>query len=206
MTESAAKRLPAAERRRTILNAALQLLPEAGYAGMTTARVAQAAGISEPILYRHFASKREIIRTLLDEIITRMMGAFHKLVEGETDAAAALWRICRAYPELSRRFEREFRIINQTLVGTNDPQIQEMLAAHYEAYRGFLQRWIEKGRGDGTFRRDLPAGVCAWHIIHSALGYLMTQPIRKTGRSTKGFERLADATLAGILAPHENSN
>ena len=37
------------------------------YSGATTAEIAREAGVSEPILYRHFASKRELYFACLDE-------------------------------------------------------------------------------------------------------------------------------------------
>jgi TetR/AcrR family transcriptional regulator len=199
MAANLAKRLSAAERRQSILDAALAVLAKEGYAGMTTARVARAVGVTEPILYRHFPSKRAILRTLLKEIITRMMTAFQELIEAEADPVAALRRICRGYPELSRRYQREFRIINQALMEANDPKTRRMLVDHYHAYRDFLQGLIEQGQRTGVLRRDIPAAIGAWHVIHSALGFLMTQPIRNEAQSPKDFESLADATLSGLL-------
>src|SRR5258708_31230141 len=68
-------------------------------------------GVPEPILCRHFSSKHAILCTLLDEVIARMMAAFRELSSGETDPVAALRRICRAYPELSRRYRRGVRVL-----------------------------------------------------------------------------------------------
>jgi len=201
MIERTTKRMPAEERRRSILEAALTLLSKEGYAGMTTARVARSVGVSEPILYRHFSSKRAMLRALLDEVITRMMQAFREVIAEETDPVAALRHICRAYPELAQRHAREFNIINRTLVENNDPEIRKMLARHYDAYRAFLQELIEKGQRSGALRRDIPAAIGAWHIIHSALGFLITQPVRKEARSAKDFASLADATLSGLFQP-----
>jgi len=193
------KRLPADERRRTILDAALTILSSEGYAGMTTARVARELGVAEPILYRHFSSKHAILCALLDEVIARMIAAFRELIAGETDPVAALRRICRAYPELSRRYRREFRIINQMLVAPKDPKTHEMLARHYEAYRDFCQELIEKGQRTGALRRDIPPAVGAWHMIHCALGFLMMQEVRRKRLSSRDFEGLAEATLGGLL-------
>lgn len=166
---------------------------------MTTARIAGRVGVSEPILYRHFSSKRAILRALLDEVIVRMTGAMAELIAGETDPVAALRRVCRAYPELSRRYGREFRIINRTLVEAGDRETTEALTRHYDAYRSVLQKLIEKGQGSGALRRDIPASVGAWHLIHSALGYLMTEDVRMDVRSTRDLDGLADVALAGLL-------
>lgn len=199
MIASTTKRLPADLRRRSILDAALVVLSKQGYSGMTTARIAGRVGVSEPILYRHFSSKRAILRALLDEVIVRMTGAMAELIAGETDSVAALRRVCRAYPELSRRYGREFRIINRTLVEAGDRETTEALTRHYDAYRSVLQKLIEKGQGSGALRRDIPASVGAWHLIHSALGYLMTEDVRMDVRSTRDLDGLADVALAGLL-------
>ena len=56
----ASRRLPAAERRRAIVRAALRVFSSTSFAGATTAEIAREAGVSEPVLYRHFADKAEL--------------------------------------------------------------------------------------------------------------------------------------------------
>ena len=53
---STATRLPAAERRLALVEAAIRVFTDGSYRGTTTAEIARAAGVPEPILYRHFAS------------------------------------------------------------------------------------------------------------------------------------------------------
>lgn len=196
----ATRRLPAGARRRTILEAARGLLAREGYAGMTTASVARNAGVAEPILYRHFSSKRDMLRVLLDEVITRMMSAFRELIQGEGDPVAALRRICLGYPDLSLRYREEFRIVNQTLVHVNDRKTRLLLVRHYESYHAFLQKLIERGQQNGTLRTDIPASIGAWHMIHSALGFLMTQDLRGEEQSRRDAQKLAEATLSGLIS------
>ena len=69
---STSTRLPAAERRRALVEAALKEFSEGSYAGATTADIAREAGVSEPILYRHFDSKRELYFACLDEAWLRI--------------------------------------------------------------------------------------------------------------------------------------
>jgi len=61
-------RLPAAERRLHLIETAIRLFSEGSYRGATTAEIARAAGVSEPILYRHFASKRDLYMAALDHV------------------------------------------------------------------------------------------------------------------------------------------
>lgn len=192
------KRLAAVDRRRSILEAALIVLARAGYAGMTTAAVARQVGVSEPILYRHFASKRAILQALLQDISFQMLTAFRALSEKNPDPATALRQICRAYLDLSHSYEREFQVINQALVESKDSKTRAILRDHYNAYRDFLQGLIQQGQEQGVIRRDVAPAVFAWHIIHSALGFLMTRPIRNEVESARDLESLMEVTLGGL--------
>jgi AcrR family transcriptional regulator len=65
VTATPGKRLPLDERRASIIEAAGRLFGERGYAGARLEDVAAAAGVTKPILYRHFASKKDLYLVLL---------------------------------------------------------------------------------------------------------------------------------------------
>ena len=67
MTQTPAKRLTAEERRQAVLDTACRVFSRSSYRGATTAEIAREAGISEPILYRHFGSKRDLYLACMDE-------------------------------------------------------------------------------------------------------------------------------------------
>jgi AcrR family transcriptional regulator len=60
------QRLPVAERRTLIVEAAGRLFGERGYDGTRIDEIATAAGVTKPIVYRHFGSKRDLYLSLLD--------------------------------------------------------------------------------------------------------------------------------------------
>ena len=60
------RRLPAAQRRAEIERAATELFAERGYAGTGMDDIARQAGVSAPVVYDHFPSKRELHRHLLE--------------------------------------------------------------------------------------------------------------------------------------------
>jgi AcrR family transcriptional regulator len=62
----ARQRLPVAERRALIIEAAGQLFGERGYDATRLDEIAAAAGVTKPILYRHFESKRDLYLALLE--------------------------------------------------------------------------------------------------------------------------------------------
>ncbi|MCB1040851.1 MAG: TetR/AcrR family transcriptional regulator [Acidimicrobiales bacterium] len=61
-------RLPAAERRRQLLRAALESFAEHGFHDTSMNDVAEAAGVTKPVLYQHFASKQALYHELVDEL------------------------------------------------------------------------------------------------------------------------------------------
>lgn len=71
-------RLPAAERREQLLAIALVVFASQGFHGTSMNDVADAAGVTKPVLYQHFASKRELYLALLDEVGARLLGSIAK--------------------------------------------------------------------------------------------------------------------------------
>lgn len=59
------RRLPVAERRDLIVEAAGRLFGERGYEGTRLEDIAAATGVTKPVLYRHFESKRDLYLALL---------------------------------------------------------------------------------------------------------------------------------------------
>ena len=62
-------RLTGEERRQTVLDAACRVFFASSYRGATTAEVAREAGISEPILYRHFGDKDGLYEALAERYV-----------------------------------------------------------------------------------------------------------------------------------------
>lgn len=61
------RRMSREERRESIVDAALQTFSRLGFRGATTRRLAQAAGITEVTLFRHFPAKEDLFRAVLDK-------------------------------------------------------------------------------------------------------------------------------------------
>ena len=69
------RRLRRAERREQLLAAATQAFARTGFAATSLDDIAQAAGISRVLLYRHFDSKTDLYRAVLDRAIARLTAA-----------------------------------------------------------------------------------------------------------------------------------
>ncbi|MGD9998540.1 MAG: TetR/AcrR family transcriptional regulator [Ilumatobacteraceae bacterium] len=75
-------RLPAGERRDQILEVAVQVFARRGYHGTSMNDVADAAGVTKPVLYQHFESKQALYLALIDDVGDRMSTAIAKATAG----------------------------------------------------------------------------------------------------------------------------
>ena len=82
------KRMAAHERRELILQAATAVFGERGYAGATTAQVAQAAGISQPYVVRMFGTKENLFLEALGRALAKLQERFRTVI-AEANAGQA---------------------------------------------------------------------------------------------------------------------
>jgi AcrR family transcriptional regulator len=90
-------------RQEEIITVALTLAAEKGVQELTIRNVAQAIGISEPAIYRHFTSKREILSGIIDMLVAIRKEAWEQSVTGQGDPVARLFRF---FINQARQFER----------------------------------------------------------------------------------------------------
>jgi AcrR family transcriptional regulator len=80
VSDAPTRRLSAPQRRASIEQAAAQLFAQRGYDATTVAEIVARAGVSKPMLYRHFESKRQLQMSLLerrrDELATATLDSF----------------------------------------------------------------------------------------------------------------------------------
>lgn len=92
-----AARLPAPRRRRQLLDVALGQFAERGFHKTSMDDVAEAAGVTKPVLYQHFKSKRDLYMELLDDVGGRMMDAIAKAVAAASGPRQQVEAGFRAY-------------------------------------------------------------------------------------------------------------
>src|ERR1700759_5277422 len=96
MTVQTRQRMPAAERREMVLEAAVAEFAAHGLAGTSTEDVARRAGISQPYLFRLFPTKKALFLALVEQCFGRVRDAF-TAAAGDLTGDAALDAMARAY-------------------------------------------------------------------------------------------------------------
>jgi AcrR family transcriptional regulator len=119
------RRLPAAQRRELLEDAAARLFAQRGYVATTVEDIVAAAGVSKPMLYRHFDSKKELLMKLLehrrDELAAAPLDRFLK-EQGEPEQR--LPAMIDAWFAHVERHPHTARILFQDATG--DPDVQAL--------------------------------------------------------------------------------
>jgi AcrR family transcriptional regulator len=95
----ATTRQTAAERRVTVLSAAVTEFAKSGYAGTSTDAIAARAGISQPYLFRLFGTKKDLFIATYDQVGSRIVEELSQAIEG-LDREEALHAMGMAYLQL----------------------------------------------------------------------------------------------------------
>jgi AcrR family transcriptional regulator len=90
-------RLPAAQRREQLLEVALHVFAERGFHQTSMNDVAEAAGVTKPVVYQHFTSKRALYLELLELVSQRLMAEIDRATSSAGGPRQQVERGLRAY-------------------------------------------------------------------------------------------------------------
>src|SRR5436305_1136059 len=104
-------RLKAPQRRQQLIDVATKLFAEYGYDATTTAAIAAAAGVTEPILYRHFETKQELFVAIAREMSHRTMQHWEELIGNIAHPSDQIRKIAHEFPHHVRHLAEAYHVI-----------------------------------------------------------------------------------------------
>jgi AcrR family transcriptional regulator len=171
------QRLSKEARRQAVLDTACRVFSRLSYRGATTAEIAREAGISEPILYRHFGSKRDLYLACLDEAWRSFReGAGRAIAE---DPDRCLGAIADAYMARDKRIRMVDLWIQALTVAPEDEVIAAALRSQVREVQEFFAEVIRDGQARGIVVAERDAVAESWLFI--AGGLLATMDSRLGG-------------------------
>ena len=205
-------RMAAEDRRLQILRVAVSLFSQRGFGGTTTKEIAQASGVSEAMVFRHFATKQELYRAILD----------HKACSGDSMNPEQM--VAEALKQKDDRAVFEQLALGALNHHECDPEFQRLLLhsaleGHELAemfFEKFVRRvyellggYIAERQRDGAMVKIDPAIVVRSFIgmiIHHSLNNNLWDPNRRLLKisNEEAAKHFTDILLNGISAPGES--
>jgi len=170
------KRLKSPERRQQILTVAMEVFAHKGYGSTTTAAIASAAGISEPILYRHFKNKKDLFHRLIENVTEQTLKQWKESL-GHADSIVSHMKImAKNLAQQLDEDELKISLINRAIADSrDDEELRQLMLAHYDSYVKFLEKLIRKGIKNKEFKKNLNVQQAAWQLMGPGLAYSATQ-------------------------------
>ena len=162
----ATTRLPAAERRQALIETAIRVFSQGSYRGTTTAEIARAAGISEPILYRHFASKRDLYLAALDHVWSNVRTAWERALATSDNVRDAFEAIGHGQVRVRDcKFQMAELWVQALGEAGEDPELRRHLGRHMREVHDFMADLIRRGQAEGVLHADRDADAEAWTFL-----------------------------------------
>jgi TetR/AcrR family transcriptional regulator, cholesterol catabolism regulator len=167
-------------RRQEILDTAAAVFAEKGILAATVRDISERAGILSGSLYHHFASKEEMIASILAPVIKAQVEEFDRIVADVDDPTEVLRRVISVEIAQSATNPRVAQILQQdeqhirVLTGLDE------VVQHRRAIRTRVEAVIARGVKIGQFRADVDPRVAALVLFDAVLGaYRHLEPIGK---------------------------
>ncbi|MDA8148715.1 MAG: TetR/AcrR family transcriptional regulator [Actinomycetota bacterium] len=120
------RRLTGVQRRRQLFDVALSLFAERGYAATTMDDIAETAGVTKPLVYQHFESKRALYLEIANDISAQLIDAICNAVKRAPGPRQQVEQGFAAYFSLVVKEEAAFRLLYGR-DAPDDPELGEAL-------------------------------------------------------------------------------
>ncbi|MCC6365208.1 MAG: TetR/AcrR family transcriptional regulator [Bryobacterales bacterium] len=192
------------QRRAAIVDAAVQLFSKNGFRGTTTRQLAAAVGVSEPVLYLHFQTKRDLYSAIIEKLAQSAppsdteceMSALARI----GDDSAFFLRLAHGMVQWHQEEPARIRLLMfSALEGheLSDLFYQRHIVPFYDALSKYIQQRIEQG----AFR-DVAPMVAARAFCNMVAGFakdlvLFGGPENKESNK-KNLEAMVNIFLCGV--------
>jgi AcrR family transcriptional regulator len=189
------RRLPAAARRASILDAAVPVFATAGYEQTRISDVAARVGVTEPIIFQNFGTKAQLFAAALDRVSEQAVAHLSDLA-GEHQAVHQWLRLLLAAEHLDHLHTAPmFGVLFEDAHRLQfEPEVVAALQRSTARVAEAIARILHRGQDQGSIRNDVPSLSLAWLVV----SLIQARQFRRRF-TPEPSAVLEDALLADIL-------
>ena len=185
-----------ADRKKEIVSAAFSLISDNGIQELTVKKIAEVVGVSEPAIYRHFASKSEILAAVLGEIITHRNAVFQMVGNEPRSVPAKLRAFFNTQASLLEESPALTIMLFPEDIFRNDAELLGRIAAMIEETLAGFRGLLQDGIAEGTIRRDIDQDAVSLMLIG---GFRLLVSRWRLGTVPEGLSAATKAFVEGAL-------
>jgi TetR/AcrR family transcriptional regulator len=156
------RRLPATDRRRQLLETALDIFSQKGFAATTTKEIAAAAGVTEAIIFRHFPTKQDLYSAVLglkheSGELAAEVANWQTLMDANDDVGlfrAMIEKLIQGY----RRDPRMTRVLLFAALEGHEAALEQHRQRSFPLYERLYQ-YVTRRQSEGAIRPGNPGSI-----------------------------------------------
>ena len=180
------------EKYRMILNAAKQVFAMEGFYNSKVSEIAREAHVADGTIYLYFKNKDDILISLFEEELTRIIKTVKTELENIDDPRLKLIKFCDNHLTIVEA-DRALAEVIQVELRQSNKFMREYKNKHFLAYLNIIADIVAQGQQLGVFRDELKPELCA-RIIFGSLDELSTYLVTA---KRKRFDVHELATMVG---------
>ncbi|MEF2978283.1 TetR/AcrR family transcriptional regulator [Subtercola sp. YIM 133946] len=159
-------RLPVAERRELLLDAALRVVAEQGISGATTRAIVAEAGVSLASFHYAFSSRDELIAELVNSVVASEQTALERLqLRGASMRDTVREGLLHYFDVLQKNPLREKAMFELTQYAMRSPELQPLARVQYERYYALAEQALEVAAESTGLRWSRPVDEIATILV-----------------------------------------
>lgn len=184
------------ERRRSILEAALDAFLEVGETGTFIQEVCARAGVSVGALYHHFGSKDQLIATLHYTLLAEYQSGAGPILAADPPAEAGIRQTVDYHVSWLVAHPREATfLLQQPFAGYRSDQVPPSLVKENQEFLAAVHAWLDRRMDEGQMRRlpfDVVVALLIGPVHHWVRGELFLHPSKASAEVPAAVTALAD--------------
>lgn len=142
-------------RRAQIKKAVLDIIAEEGLHSISSRNVAKRVGITDGAIFRHFESKREIIKSIMTDVQTELMVNLRSIVEGGDKAEARLYDFLHTHIKYLYEHKGIAVLLFSEAAHLNYKELRSQLHSILKEQKELIVKIIRDGVKEGTWRKKV---------------------------------------------------
>ncbi|MEW2359934.1 TetR/AcrR family transcriptional regulator [Spirillospora sp. NPDC029432] len=180
---------------RRILDAAVRLFAERGFAGTSVQEVVEAAEVTKGALYHYFDSKDDLLYEIYHSLIGRQLADLDRILAAGEPPAATVRAVITSLIESTAVHIDEAKVFTREMYRLDHDRMHAVRADR-RRYHVRFRSLIEQGQRDGAFAADASADT----VTIVALGMVNQMPYWYRADGPKTAAELASEVAAFVLA------
>lgn len=177
----------------------MKVFAKSGFHATRVSDVAKAAGVADGTIYLYFKSKEELLFSLFEDRIDKLLSFMRDELPRKADAPTRLRAVIDMQLGLLEG-ERDLAEVITVILRQSTRLMKEYAAPHFNAYLDAIAKIVAEGQSTGAFRQDVSPHVAARAIFGALDGVTLTWALGRAEQGALGraATQVADVLLRGL--------